>query len=662
VREWLLVVAALLAAPGLAGAVAGESSRPPAQGFSMEIDAQKQGEAISHLLFGHNMEVTRRTFFGGLSAEMVSNRKFAALNNGLPKRWSAISSSTHMAMDESVAYAGRASLRLESDGSGGLRQQVDLPLFPKGSWTNSLLNRNYGSDVGGVLAFHKGRKYSFRWQVKTEGAAKEVWMRVADTSGVRIIGKAAMRLKPGGWQTWTGAFTASGTVENARLEIGSKTAGRLWIGAASVQPSDAFDGMRRDVIALLKEMKCGALRYPGGCYSDFYQWREGLLPPDERPVISSGPLDFLFPDSDGYDTQEFGTDEFIALCRELDCEPAITVRLWNVPGEPEEAAAWVEYCNGGPETKWGKVRIERGHARPCNVKIWFVGNELAFFGRNGMNQAAHSAPQSRLFAEAMKRVDPSIVLVGCTDFTKDGTDEWNRKLMEQAGQYLTCGSYHGYMWDSQEVPCDVRSMAKASVSCGAACQRLSRNIGREVTLDEWNSTWGHKGTVPMALHTASMLNRLCRDSRELGISQAYYFHPINEGAIWVKPLEAKLDLAGRVFALFKVHQGARLLKTPAQPADSDMDLCASAAPDGKSVFVTVINRNCDHEMLLSLGLTHFAPGFKAAMKMLVPRSLGSTETELIERNETLPPIGGNRVETKVPPCAITRIVFSATRG
>jgi len=682
VLESLIVAAFLLATLGFPGTVGGESSsprprfdmsadppilkdtgargKPPVREFSMVIDAQRQGESISPLLFGHNMEVTRRTFFGGLSAEMVSNRKFAALENGLPKRWSVISSSTRMVMDEGVAYAGRASLRVESDGSGGLRQQVDPPLFPKGSWTNSLLSEDYDSDVGGVLAFHKGREYSFRWQLKTDGVGKDVWMRVSDTSGARTIGKAVMRLRAGEWQTWTGGFTSSATVGNARLEIGSKTAGRLWIGAASVQPSDAFHGMRRDVIALLKEMECGALRYPGGCYSDFYKWREGLLPPDERPVISNGVLDFLFPDSDGYDTQEFGTDEFIALCRELDCEPAITVRLWNVPGEPEEAVAWVEYCNGGPETKWGRVRIKRGHARPYNVKIWFIGNELAFFGRNGMNQTAHAASRSQLFAEAMKRVDPSIVLVGCTDFTKDGTDEWNRKLMEQAGPYLTYGSYHGYVW-GQKVPCDVRSMAKASVSCGSACQRLSRNIGREVTLDEWNSTWGHRGTVPMALHAASMLNRLCRDSRELGISQAYYFHPINEGAITVTPLEAKLDLPGKVFVLFKVHQGARLLKTPAEPADSDMDICASTALDGKNVFVTAINRNCDREMLLSLLLNNFGPGFNAELKMLVPRSLGSTETEWIERGETLALTGGNRVETKMPSCAIARITFSATK-
>ncbi len=629
----------------------------PTQGLSIEIDAREKGEPISPLLFGHNVEVTRRSIFGGLSAEMVSNRKFAALEKGQPMRWNAISTSTQMVIDDQVPYAGRASLRMESDGSGGLSQQVDAPLFPKGSWTKSLLPDDYGSDRGGVLAFKEGRKYSFRWQLKTDGVDKNIWMRITDTSGAKTIGEAVMTLKPGEWTTWTGEFSASATVENARLEIGCKTAGKFWIGAASLQPSDAFHGMRRDVIALLKEMKPGALRFPGGCYSDFYKWREGLLPVDERPVISQGSLEFLLTDSDGYDTQEVSTDEFIALCRELNCEPALTVRIWNEPGEPEEATAWVEYCNGGPETKWGKVRIERGHPEPYNVKIWFVGNELAFFGRNGMNTAAVFVPRSRLFAEAMKKVDPSITLVGCTDFTKDGTDEWNKGLMEQAGQYLSYGSYHGYV-SGVEINPTVSSMAKTSVSLGLSCQTLSKNIKREVTLDEWNTNWGVKGTVAMAVHTASMLNRLCRDSKELGIAQAYYFQPINEGAISVTPLDAKLDLAGRVFELYKVHQNSQLLKIPVQPADADMDLCASAAPDGKSIFVTAVNRNCENEMSLSLALKDFAPEFVAEMKMLVPRSLGNTETELIERNETLEAQEGNRVETKLPPASIARIVFS----
>lgn len=623
----------------------------------MEIDVNQKGDVISPLLFGHNLEVTRRSVFGGLSAEMVSNRKFAALDNGVPKRWCPIDSSTNMAMDDEVSYASRASLRVIDSGSGGIRQQVDAPLFTKGSWKESPLFDDYGSDVGGVLAFNKDRKYTFRWQLKTDAIVKDIWMRITDTSGTQIIGEAQMTLQAGDWQTWTGEFVASETVDNARLEIGSEIAGSFWIGAASLQPSDAFHRMRRDVIELLREIKCSSLRYPGGCYSDYYKWREGLLPVDERPVISEGPLEFLQTDSDGYDTQEIAIDDFIALCRELNCEPALTVRMWNVPGEPEEAVAWVEYCNGSADTQWGKVRAERGHPKPYNVEIWFVGNELYSFGRNGLKEPAIFASCSRLFAEAMKNADPSIELVGCNDSTKDGYDEWSQGLMEQAGEYITYGSYHCYSGERVEI-LNAATMAKASVPLGDACQTLSKNINRKVMLDEWNMLWGRKSTVPMALHVATTLNMLCRDSRELGISHAYYFQPVNEGAIIVTPLEAKLDLAGIVFKLFGVHQGSHLLEISGQQTDSDLDICASLAPDEKTVFVTAINRNCDKELPLSLSLSNFTSTFKAEITTLLPHSLETTETKMTVYTEELRIEASNVVEVMMPPGAIARIVFT----
>jgi hypothetical protein len=93
-----------------------------------------------------------------------------------------------------------------------------------------------------------------------------------------------------------------------------------------------------------------------------------------------------------------------------------------------------------------------------------------------------------------------------------------------------------------------------------------------------------------------------------------------------------------------------------------MDICASAAPDGRSILVTAVNRNSDHELPLSLVLSNFAPKFKAEVKMLLPHSFESTETQLVERKEAPALIGGNCVETELRPCAIARIVLSGTRG
>ena len=71
----------------------------------VELDAQNPGPVISPLLFGHNLEHTRRAIWQGISAEMVANRKFAAVENGLPGRWRGIDGGGRVSVDDAIAYA-----------------------------------------------------------------------------------------------------------------------------------------------------------------------------------------------------------------------------------------------------------------------------------------------------------------------------------------------------------------------------------------------------------------------------------------------------------------------------------------------------------------------------------------------------------------------------
>ena len=68
------------------------------------------------------------------------------------------------------------------------------------------------------------------------------------------------------------------------------------------------------------------------------------------------------PFTHGYDMHEIDTDDFIALCREIGAEPFLTINAaWD---SPEVCAAWVEYCNGPAESKYGRLRAQRGHQEP----------------------------------------------------------------------------------------------------------------------------------------------------------------------------------------------------------------------------------------------------------------------------------------------------------
>jgi alpha-N-arabinofuranosidase len=594
----------------------------------VQIDPATPGAVISPLLFGHNLEVTRRSVWSSLGAEMVANRKFVATASGMPKQWTAIASGGGtVASDSTVAYAGAWSVRVNVNTAGqacGIRQQQSQ------------------------LAFTQGTAYAFRVWLKSD-LQRDVWMRLADSTGTTVLGQAQAAIAPGGWQLLSGTFTASASASNARLEIGSETAGAFWIGTVSVLPADNFHGMRRDVIELLKQIKPGALRFPGGCYAEFYEWQDGLLPVDQRPPIGPTGLWFLLPNTDDFDTHEIGTDEFIALCREIGCEPSITIRMSEKTAA--SAAAWVEYCNGSAATTQGAIRAGRGHSQPYAVKTWFLGNELYGFGRGGMNNASTCAVATKAFAEAVKAVDPSVNLVGCLN----GSGSWTNTLIAQAGNLMSHGSYHNYFGNT-----DLQTASKgATQTIRPALQSVHAAYGRPVTFDEWNTDWGQTGSMSMGFYAAGVINLLCRESASLGVEQAYFFQPVTEGAIKVTPLTAELDTAGKVFAAMSVHSGNRLLPLPATAAAADIDACASLRDDGH-IFVTVINRSTTQ----TNGIALFLPNTlisSATAKLLVAHTANASETVFDEQAVPLT-AAGNSVPVSLPrsSIAVVEIVTTTT--
>ena len=218
------------------------------------------------------------------------------------------------------------------------------------------------------------KDYELGLWIKTERELGII-VRIVDDSGRQIHAEKVLKLVPGLWQNQTCTFKAPRTDPAARLEILFDGPGSLWLGAASLLPTDRFRGLRRDVVALLKEMSVPLLRWPGGNFTRDYHWQDGLLPVDQRPPIAITWHETQ-PFADNLDAHEIGTDDFLALCRELGAEPAITVNLDPRMTSPGDAAAWVEYCNGPADSKWGKVRAVRGHPGSYHVRYWTLGNEV----------------------------------------------------------------------------------------------------------------------------------------------------------------------------------------------------------------------------------------------------------------------------------------------
>ena len=98
-----------------------------------------------------------------------------------------------------------------------------------------------------------------------------------------------------------------------------------------------------------------AMRYPGGNFASGYHWQDGIGAPNRRPTVRNLAWQSI-------ETNQFGTDEYIHLCRKMDWTPMLTVNLGT--GTPEEARNWVEYCNCTGGTPYADMRHSNGNQQP----------------------------------------------------------------------------------------------------------------------------------------------------------------------------------------------------------------------------------------------------------------------------------------------------------
>ncbi len=168
-------------------------------------------------------------------------------------------------------------------------------------------------------------------------------------------------------------------------ELGAVVYDGVWVGENSKIKNT--NGIRTALLDRLRAIKAPVIRWPGGCFADSYDWRDGVGPKDKRPRRT----DFWVDDPDTkalpnsapqkFDPNQFGTDDFMRLCRLSGAEPYLAANLRSLPAYVFDQ--WVEYCNApaGAST-WANVRAQGGTSEPYNVQFWGVGNESWGCGGN----------------------------------------------------------------------------------------------------------------------------------------------------------------------------------------------------------------------------------------------------------------------------------------
>jgi alpha-N-arabinofuranosidase len=251
------------------------------------------------------------------------------------------------------------------------------------------------------------------------------------------------------------------------------------------------NGFRRDVIAAVKDLGVPIIRYPGGNFVSGYNWLDGVGPKEQRPTVLERAWNSL-------ETNQFGTNEFLELCKLVGSEPLLGFNLGT--GTPEMAVALVEYCNVPQGTKWSDLRRKHGYTEPHGVKYWCLGNEMDGPWQMGHMTAREYGRKARDAARQIRVVDPDTQLIACgsSNTILPTYLEWDREVLEECYDQVDGISLHNYYGNTPELTGNSASrflamnldMERQIHEIAAVCdyvQGLRRSSKRLwLSFDEWN--------------------------------------------------------------------------------------------------------------------------------------------------------------------------------
>jgi alpha-N-arabinofuranosidase len=413
----------------------------------------------------------------------------------------------------------------------------------------------------------------------------------------------------------------------------------IWVGEKSKVPN--VNGIRKELVDEMRKIKPPIVRFPGGCFADSYDWRDGIGPADKRPRRTNfwnGGEKPDAPDAHRYDPNRFGTNEFVQFCRLIGAQPYLASNLRSLPAE--QLYRWVEYCNSpAGSTTLADERAAAGFKDPFNVRYWGVGNES--WGCGGNFTAQEYAVEYRRFTAWV----PSYPRVGGLSFVASGPNDdnwdWTRGFLEEIvrkGPREVMGIYglalHYYAWNlsrgktrdwdkgkGDAINFDVTDWYEL-LQQGDVMESLinghwqvmgefDREHHIKLVVDEWGP-WYRPGSELTATDQIEQLPTL-RDAVFSGLTlDTFNRHPDKVGIGCCAQLinclnslylahEDKFCVTpvGHTFALYADHQGGQSLRTefsaPSIHYDRDgkqakfWGLNGSASLHGREVVITTVN-------------------------------------------------------------------------
>ena len=377
---------------------------------TVTVQVDQPGAAIAPTLFGVFFEDINLGADGGIYPELVKNRSFEFSDPLLG--WRKLESAGQASMNIQDAEALNANnphyLRVKIVGEAG---------------RFGLANEGFRG-----MGVRQEATYSASvWARITEGGPMTVRFEVVSPAG-QILGQTKLAGFGATWKKHSAPLRVSTTEAKATLNVIMEGPGTLDLDMVSLFPADTWknrpNGLRADLVQLLKDMQPGFVRFPGGCIvegrdlSNRYQWKTTIGDVAERRlIVNRWNNEFKHrPTPDYFQSFGLGFFEYFLLCEDIGAEPlpilncgmacqfntGQLVPLDQLDPYIQDALDLIEFANGPSASGWGAKRAALGHPDPFRLKLLGVGNE---------QWGPQYVERYERFARALKAKYPAISLI-----------------------------------------------------------------------------------------------------------------------------------------------------------------------------------------------------------------------------------------------------------
>ena len=378
------------------------------------VNVNEKGAKIQPDMYGVFFEDINFGADGGLYAELIKNRSFE--------------------FDQPfVGWLPFGDITIKNEEPCFERNPHYVQLYEKG------LRRGTGLENSGFrgIGLKKNAEYNFSVYARSnEGNEKKFRIELVG-SNEDIIGRSELFIEGKDWKKYTVSVRSGATDPKAKIRLVLETQGIVDLDHISMFPAETWknreNGLRKDLVEALYDLKPGVFRFPGGCIIEGntletrYQWKNSVGAVENRP-LNENRWNYTFKHRffpDYYQTYGLGFYEFFLLSEDLGAEPLPVVScglacqyeseecvaVADLEPYIQDAVDLIEFANGSVDSKWGKVRAEMGHAEPFDLKYLAIGNE-----QWGEGYVERLIP----FMKAIQSKYPEIKIIGTSGPAPDG--------------------------------------------------------------------------------------------------------------------------------------------------------------------------------------------------------------------------------------------------